>query len=47
VDRSCLPHRHDAGVSLPVFFTGLLLVYVFYYPARLGAGAARAARRVL
>ena len=30
-----------AGVSLPVFFTGLLLVYVFYYllgwsPAPLG-----------
>ncbi len=36
-----------AGVSLPVFFTGLLLVYVFYYHARLVAGAARPARRVL
>ena len=37
-----------AGVSLPTFFTGLLLVYVFYYlPARPCAGAAWAARCLL
>ena len=36
-----------AGVSLPVFFTGLLLVYVFYYQLGLVARAAGAARRVL
>jgi peptide/nickel transport system permease protein len=36
-----LPRGDDAGVSLPVFFTGLILVYAFYYllgwaPAPLG-----------
>ena len=31
-----------AGVSLPVFFTGLLLAYVFYYLLQMGAGAAAA-----
>ena len=36
-----------AGVSLPVFFTGLLFAYVFYYLLRLGAGADRPARRLL
>ena len=36
-----------AGVSLPVFFTGLILVYVFYYLLGLGAGAARPPRRLL
>ena len=28
-----------AGVSLPTFFTGLALLYVFYYLLGLGAGA--------
>ena len=46
VDHTCRVIS-TAGVSLPVFFTGLILVYVFYYHARLGAGAARAARRLL
>ena len=46
IDHACRVVA-TAGVSLPVFFTGLLLVYVFYFIARLGAGAARAARRVL
>jgi len=38
-----------AGVSLPIFFTGLLLVYVFYYLAgslrRRSAGSMRFRRR--
>ncbi len=32
LDRPCLPRAlATAGVSLPTFFTGLLLVYVFYF----------------
>ena len=44
IDHTCRVVA-TAGVSLPVFFTGLLLVYVFYLPARLVAGAGRPARR--
>ena len=46
IDHACRVIA-TAGVSLPVFFTGLILVYVFLLSARLGAGAARPARRVL
>ena len=46
VDHACRIVA-TAGVSLPIFFTGLLLVYVFYYLAGIGAGAARPARRLL
>jgi len=40
IDHACRVLA-TAGVSLPVFFTGLILVYVFLLSARLGAGTAR------
>ena len=46
IDHACRVVA-TAGVSLPVFFTGLLLVYVFYYLLGCRAGAARAARHLL
>ena len=45
IDHTCRMVA-TAGVSLPVFFTGLLLVYVVLLPARLVAGADRPARRL-
>ncbi len=41
IDHTCRV-LSTAGVSLPVFFTGLVLVYVFLLPSRVGAGAAGA-----
>ena len=46
VDHACRVVA-TAGVSLPVFFTGLLLIYAFPFPARLVAAAGRPARPVL
>ena len=46
VDHACRVIA-TLGVSLPVFFTGLILVYVSLLSPRLGACAARPARRVL
>ena len=46
IDHTCRVVA-TAGVSLPVFFTGLLLVYVFYFLFGLVAGAARTPRCIL